>query len=208
MACRSPKTGLGGRGGIAEKLASEAYRWDLARHLQSRKPHNPEKSQKSLPRGVWDPPTPNPQKVPKKVGNVQKIVKINYFLDLSDLFRNFLGVRGRGVPNSSRETFLRLFGVAFWWFRGFGFCRWSERSQAYRATGASPVFQFRSTLDAAASQRFCTCCAIKCCCDVTSDAGISLAIYRSQKAFSLGNSRKSLKRGSRGLSAPGSKKAR
>ena len=38
--------------------------------------------------------------------------------------------------------------------------------------------------------------------------GISLAIYRSQKAFSLGNSEKSLKRGSRGLSAPGSKKAR
>ena len=36
----------------------------------------------------------------------------DYFLDFSDFFRNFLGVRGRGVPNSSRETFLRLFGIS------------------------------------------------------------------------------------------------
>ena len=46
----------------------------------------------------------DPREVPKKVRKVRKIVKINYFFDFSDLFRNFLGVRGRGVPNSSRET--------------------------------------------------------------------------------------------------------
>ena len=79
--------------------------WDLSDHLQSPKPRNPEKSQKSLPRGVWDPPTPDPQKVPKKVRKVKKIVDFDYFSDFSDFFWNFSGVWGRGVPNSFRETF-------------------------------------------------------------------------------------------------------
>ena len=85
--------------------------WDLARHLQSPKARNPEKSQKSLPKGVWDPPTPDPQKVPKKVRKVKKIVDFDCFSDFSD----FLGVWGRGVPNSFRETFLGLFGVSGFW---------------------------------------------------------------------------------------------
>ena len=58
--------------------------------------------------------TPNPQKVPKKVGkDSQKRVKINN--DFDYLFRPFselLGGSGSGVPNSSRETFSRLFGVS------------------------------------------------------------------------------------------------
>ena len=64
--------------------------WDLARHLQSPKPRNPEKSQKNVLRGVWEPPTLDPHQL---------------FCDFVDFFRNFLGVRGQGVPNSSRETF-------------------------------------------------------------------------------------------------------
>ena len=77
----------------------------------------PRKVSKSLPKGVWDPPTPDPpkvpKKVPKKVRKVRKIVKINYFFDFSDLFRNFLGVRGRGGPKL-------LSGDSFGTFRGFG----------------------------------------------------------------------------------------
>ena len=89
--------------------------WDLRDHLQNPKLRNPEKSQKSLPWGVRDPWPRTPQKVSKKVRKVKKIVKINYFLDFSDLCRNFLGGPGSGVPNSSRETFWRLFGVSGFW---------------------------------------------------------------------------------------------
>ena len=85
--------------------------WDLRDHLQNPKPRNPEKSQKSLPRGVRDPWPRTPKKVPKKVRKVKKIVDFDYFLDFSD----FLGGPGSGVPNSSRETFLRLFGVSGFW---------------------------------------------------------------------------------------------
>ena len=89
--------------------------WDFARHLQSPKPRNPEKSQKVSRKEFGTPRPRTPEKFRKKVRKVRKIVKINYFFDFSDLFRNFLGVRGRGVPNSSRETFLRLFGVSGFW---------------------------------------------------------------------------------------------
>ena len=39
----------------------------------------------------------------------------DYFLDFSDFFGDFLGGPGSGVPNSSRETFLRLFAVSGFW---------------------------------------------------------------------------------------------
>ena len=77
---------------------------------------NPEKSEKNLPTGVWDPQTPDPQKVPKKVRKVQKIV------DFTDFFRNFSGVRVGGSQTPPGRFFFQT-------FRGFWLCRWSGRSQ-------------------------------------------------------------------------------
>ena len=58
---------------------------------------------------------PRPSKEHKKVRKVKKILGFDYFLDFSFLFGNFLGAPGSGVPNSSREIFLRLFGVSGFW---------------------------------------------------------------------------------------------
>ena len=90
-------------------------------------PRNPEKSQTSLPRAVWGPHNPGPPKSQKKkVRKVKKSPEINYFPDFSDVFfvvvqsggwggvgRRGGGRRGGGgVPNSSWETILRLFGIS------------------------------------------------------------------------------------------------
>ena len=78
----------------------------------------PRKVSKKSPERSLGPPTPNPRKVPKS----PKKVDFDCFLDFSDLFRNFLGVRGSQTP----------LGRLFWdfpGFWGFGLCRWSERSQ-------------------------------------------------------------------------------
>ena len=83
------------------QIPPENQAWDLPRHLQSRKPRNPEKSQKSLPRGVWDPPTSDPEKVGKKSEESRKSLKINYFLDFSDFFPTFLGSGVEGVSGFS-----------------------------------------------------------------------------------------------------------
>ena len=72
---------------------------------RAQNPETHEKSPKSLPRGVWDPPTPDPQKVPKKVRKVKKIVK----LDFSDFFWNLLRVRRRAFPQSLSGDFLETF---------------------------------------------------------------------------------------------------
>ena len=108
------------------EASAKCYAWDLSDHLQSPKPRNPEKSQKSLPRGVWDPPTPDPQKLPKRVRKVKKIVDFDYFSDFSDFFWNF---SGSGV-GGSQTPFGRLFET-FRGFRDFGLCRWRAKSQCY-----------------------------------------------------------------------------
>ena len=85
---------------------------------------NPEKSHQSLPSGVWDPPPLNPpQKVPQKVRKVKKSVTIVLTFQFFVLGA-FVGGPWWGVPNSARETFVRLFGVL-----GFELCRWSGGSQ-------------------------------------------------------------------------------
>ena len=78
----------------------------------------PQKVSKKVSREVSGTPR-DPQKVPKKVREVQEIVKINYFLDFSDFFWNFFG-----GPGGSQRQIGRLFGD-FLGFRGFGLCRWS-----------------------------------------------------------------------------------
>ena len=79
---------------------------------------NPEKSQKSLPRVVRDPRLRTPKKFPKKSEKSGKKLNLTIFLTFQAFWGTFWG-SGVGVPNSSRETFLRLFGF-FESFRGFG----------------------------------------------------------------------------------------
>ena len=98
-----------------DSRAIPIYLWDLACHLQSPKPQNPKRFSKSLPKGVWDPPPGPPKSSEKSPKSPKNPVDFDYFFEFSDLFRNFLGVRGRGVPNSSRETVLRLFGASGFW---------------------------------------------------------------------------------------------
>ena len=86
--------------------------WDLPTIHRAR---NPEKSQKVSREEFGTPRPRTPKKFRKKIQNVQKTVKINYFFGLSGLFSELFGGPGSGVPNSSRETFLTLLGVlAFW----------------------------------------------------------------------------------------------
>ena len=88
-------------------------------------PKKAEKSQKSLPRGVRNPWPRTPKKVPKKVRKVKKIGWLwTIFLTFRTFLGTFWGVRGQG----SRTPLGRLFWD-FSGFRGFGFCRWSRRSQ-------------------------------------------------------------------------------
>ena len=73
------------------------------------------------------PPDPGPRKSPEKVKEQsRKYLIFRLFLDFSELFSDFFGVLGRGVPNSSRETFFKAFRV----FGVLG-CRWQGRSQDY-----------------------------------------------------------------------------
>ena len=99
--------------------------WDLPCHLQSPKPRKPEKSQKSLPRGVWDPPTPDPEKVPKRSEKSRENLKINYFLDFSNISLTF---SGSGI-GGSQTPLGRLSG-----FRGLVLCGWWGRSQLKRSS--------------------------------------------------------------------------
>ena len=85
--------------------------WDLSDHLQSPKPRNPEKSQKSLPRRVWDPP-PTPESSEKSPKS-PKIVNMNYSWTFRNFLRNFSGSRVGGGPKL-------LSGDFFETFRGFG----------------------------------------------------------------------------------------
>ena len=62
---------------------------------------------------------------PKESPKSPKIVKINYFLDFSDVFGNLLGVPG-GPRDLSGDSFGDFLG-----FRGFGLCRWPGRSQLF-----------------------------------------------------------------------------
>ena len=74
--------------------------WDLSEHLQSPKQRNPEESKKSLPRGVWDPQPPDPQKVPKKESTI--------FWTFRTFFGTFwgFGVGGSQTPfGDFSETF-------------------------------------------------------------------------------------------------------
>ena len=72
------------------------FAWDLARHLQSPKPS--EKSQKVSQKELGTPRPRTPEKFRKKSEMSEKLSKSTIFFDVSDLFRNFLGVRGRGGP--------------------------------------------------------------------------------------------------------------
>ena len=92
---------------------------------RAKNPENP-KSLKKSPERSLGPPEPGPPKSPKKVRKVKKIVDFQTFSWLFGLFSDFLGVRARGVPNSSRETFWDFSG-----FRGFWLCRWRGRSQLW-----------------------------------------------------------------------------
>ena len=104
-------------GGLHKSIDCKPWTWIKCIGISATiyRTQNPEKSQKSLPRGVRDPWPRTPQKAPKKVRKVKKIVDFDCFLDFLDFFWNFLGGPGSGVPNSSRETFLRLFGVSGFW---------------------------------------------------------------------------------------------
>ena len=75
----------------------------------------PEKSQRKSPERSLGPPRPRPPKSSEKIRNIRGKVDFNYFLDFADFFRSFWGVGVGGVPNSSRETFLRLCGVLGFW---------------------------------------------------------------------------------------------
>ena len=89
----------------------------LGSHPPSTEPKTPktQKVSKKSPERSLGPPTRDPEKVTKKSEKSRKSLKINYFLDFSDFFGTFWGFLGRGVPNSSRETFLRLFGFSGFW---------------------------------------------------------------------------------------------
>ena len=73
------------------------------------KTRNPKKSPKKVSGTPRD-----PKKVPKKVRKVQKIVKINYFLDFSDFCWNFFGGPG-GSQRPVGRLFWRLFGGSGFW---------------------------------------------------------------------------------------------
>ena len=76
---------------------------------RAQNPETPKSLQKSLPRGLWDPPGP-PKGSPKSPKSPQKIVKINNFLDFSDFFWNFFGGPG-GSQRPLGRLFWRLLGV-------------------------------------------------------------------------------------------------
>ena len=79
---------------------------------EPKNPQKPEKSQKSLPRGVWDPPNPDPEKVQKKSPKSQeKSLKINYFLDFSDFFFGLFRGPGSGGPKLPSGDFFETFRV-------------------------------------------------------------------------------------------------
>ena len=65
---------------------------------------------KCLPRGVWDPPIPDPEKSPKKSEKSRKSLKINYFLDFSDFFGTFSG-SGIGGPKTPLGRLFETFRV-------------------------------------------------------------------------------------------------
>ena len=70
---------------------------DLPRHLHSQKtPQKPEKSQKSLPRGVWDPPIPDPKKSKKSHEKSKKKSENQLFSCLLGLFFGLFGGPGSG----------------------------------------------------------------------------------------------------------------
>ena len=86
--------------------------WDFPSHLESPRPRDPEKSQRSLSRGVWDPPTPDPPKVPKQVRSEQKSRGNNWFKLFSRLFRlvlELLGCPGSGGPELLSRDFFETF---------------------------------------------------------------------------------------------------
>ena len=89
------------------------WRIVLRSPLPSTEPKTPKtrKVSKKSPERSLGTPRPRTAKSQKKVRKVKKIVDWQTFFWLFGHFWDFFGVRGRGVPNSARETFLRLFGV-------------------------------------------------------------------------------------------------
>ena len=79
---------------------------------RARNPETVEKFQKSLSRGVWDPRPRTPKKFKKKSPKSPKKSQNQLVFGLFRPFSELFGGSGRGVPNSSRETFLRLSGVS------------------------------------------------------------------------------------------------
>ena len=116
--CALKKHSLGHSEPGAQKH-SKSTPWGTFRHgLRSPPPSTEPKTRKTRkvskksPERSLGPPDPGPRKSPKKVRKVKKIVDFQTFSCLFGLFWDFFGVWGRGVPNSSRETFLRLFGLS------------------------------------------------------------------------------------------------
>ena len=103
----------------------------IAKSLGSRPPSTepetpkPRKVSKKSAERSLGPPDPEPPKSSEKSRKSPKNSQNQLFFGLFRPFSELFGGSGRGVPNFSRETFLRTFR----WFRGFGLCRWSERSQ-------------------------------------------------------------------------------
>ena len=81
---------------------------------ESKTPKTRKVSKKS-PERSSGPPDPGPRKSLKKVRKVKKKSENQLFSRLFGLLLDFFGVRDRGVPNSSRETFLRIFRFSGSW---------------------------------------------------------------------------------------------
>ena len=96
-------------------LGTEPCKWQasplvLRSPPPSTEPKTPKVS-KSLPRGVWDPLTPDPKKVRKKFEKSREWLIFRLFRDFSDFFLN---ISGSGVGGSQTP----LLGL-FWDFLGF-----------------------------------------------------------------------------------------
>ena len=100
--------------GVTEKLFMCQMLRSPRSSAESRTPKTRKVSKKSPERSLG-PPDPGPRKSPKKVRKVEKESENQLFSRLFGFFLDFFGVRGLGVPNSSRETFLRLFGFSGFW---------------------------------------------------------------------------------------------
>ena len=101
----------GWRGGLPFLQRGLLFGFEISPAIcRVQKPRKPEKSQKSLPRGVWDPLIPDPEKIKKKVRKVKKIVDFQTF---SWLFGLFQGPEWGGPKLLSGDFFetFRVFGV-------------------------------------------------------------------------------------------------